>query len=75
MVAILQQIEWYWLQLAAQAPHVGRSDDPDRDLLDVVVMDASARQARVRRVVGDGVYLNLAQLFNWPSRNGRTRTR
>jgi hypothetical protein len=64
--ALLQQIVPIWAQLAVLAPHVGRSADPDQDLLDVLAMDASARQARVRRVVGDGAWLNLAWLFNWP---------
>jgi hypothetical protein len=66
MVGLLQQGRSFWSGPVPEAPHVGRSSDPDQDLLDVLAMDASARQARVRRVVGDAVYLNLAQLNNWP---------
>jgi len=66
MVELLQKIRPFWLAAASAAPHVGRSTDPDQDLLDVLAMDASAREARVRQVVGDGTWLNLAQLFGWP---------
>jgi hypothetical protein len=66
MSALFKQIVPIWSRFAILAPHVGRSGDPDQDLLDVLAMDASARQARVRRVLGDGAYLNMAQMFNWP---------
>ncbi len=65
MATLLRQLRTQWLAATAQAPHVGRSSDPDQDLLDILSMDASARQVRVRRVLGDAVYLNLARLFNW----------
>jgi hypothetical protein len=66
MVALLQHIHQLWLSATPQAPHVGRGADPDQDLLDVLSMDASARQMRVRRAVGNGTWLNMVQLFNWP---------
>ena len=67
LVTLLQQLRATWLAAAAQAPRIGRTADADQDLLDVLSMDASARQVRVRRVLGDTVYLNLTQLFNWPA--------
>lgn len=45
---------------ADRAPHVGRSADPDADLLEVLGQDASAREVRVRRVVGPGFRRALA---------------
>src|SRR5260370_25519309 len=66
MTALLQKICPIWADFARFAPHGGRSNDPDQDLLAILAMDASARQVRVRRVMGDGAWLNLAQLFNWP---------
>jgi hypothetical protein len=65
MAKLLLQLRGTWLAAAAQAPHIGRGADADQDLLDILSMDASARQVRVRRVIGDAAYLNLAQLFNW----------
>jgi hypothetical protein len=62
---LLQKLRPIWLQSIGQAPYVGRSSDPDQDLLDVLTMDASARQVRVRRVVGNGTYLNLLSLFGF----------
>jgi hypothetical protein len=66
MSALVRQIGPIWSQSVGAAPHVGRGADPDQDLLDVLAMDASARQIRVRRVMGDAAWLNLARLFNWP---------
>ncbi|HEX8792895.1 MAG TPA: hypothetical protein VF765_18245 [Polyangiaceae bacterium] len=66
MSALIQKIKPIWEQFATMAPHVGRSHDPDQDLLDVLAMDASARDVRVRRVMGDGAWLNMATLFDWP---------
>ncbi|MEO6773089.1 MAG: hypothetical protein ABI467_08700 [Kofleriaceae bacterium] len=61
---LIAKLRPIWLQSVAQAPHVGRSNDPDQDLLDVLAMDASARQVRVRRTVGNETYLNLLDLFS-----------
>ena len=66
LAQLLRQLRPIWVVAASQAPHVGRSSDPDQDLLDVLSMDASARQVRVRRVVGNGTWLNLLSLFNFP---------
>jgi hypothetical protein len=64
---LLAKLRPLWLQSIAQAPHVGRSSDPDQDLLDVLAMDASAREVRVRRVVGEEAYLNLLSLLSFSS--------
>jgi hypothetical protein len=66
MSALLQKICPIWSGFADLAPHVGRSFDADQDLLEILAMDASARQIRIRRVMGDGAWLNLARLNNWP---------
>jgi hypothetical protein len=67
MSALLRQIVPIWSQSAGAAPHIGRGADPDQDLLDILAMDASARQVRVRPVMGDAAWLNLARLLNWPT--------
>lgn len=64
---LLAKLRPLWLQSTSRAPHVGRSPDPDQDLLDILAMDASARQVRVRRVVGNETYLNLLSLFDFSS--------
>jgi hypothetical protein len=66
MAALLAKMRPVWLDAAGRAPHVGRTADSDADLLEVLSMDASARQARVRRVIGGGTWLNLFWLFQWP---------
>ena len=50
----LVQRAWpIWLESSARAPHVGRGGDPDEQLVSVLGMDASAREYRVRRVLGE----------------------
>jgi hypothetical protein len=66
MSALLQKLGHIWSEFADLAPRVGRSFDTDRDLIDILAMDASARQIRIRPVMGDGAWLNLAKLYNWP---------
>jgi Putative peptidoglycan binding domain len=66
MPALLQKILPFWSDAARLAPHVGRSADADQDLLDILAMDASARQIRVRRVIGNTAWLNLARMHDWP---------
>ncbi len=38
--------------MTAGSPRVGRTGDPDRDLIEVLGLDASSRTARIRRSVG-----------------------
>jgi hypothetical protein len=59
----LRTLRDVWQQHLDEVPRVGRSNDPDQDLLDVLSMDASAREVRVRRVVGEEAYANLVNLF------------
>src|SRR5579871_4473965 len=63
---LIQRLRVTFLSATDRAPHVGASTDPDQDLLDVLAMDASAREVRVRRVIGQGTWLNLLSLFDWP---------
>src|SRR5262249_8505144 len=65
MSALLQKIFPFWSDVASLGPHVGRSADADQDFLDILAMDASARQIRVRSVMGNTAWLNLARLHNW----------
>jgi len=67
MVNVLQGGKKNWMASVPFAPHVGATpNDPDKDLLDVLAMDASARQVRVRRVIGEDAYANLLDLLDLP---------
>ena len=67
MVSVLQGVKKNWMAGVSFAPHVGATpNDPDKDLLDVLAMDASARQVRVRRVIGEDTYANLLDLLDLP---------
>lgn len=55
----LRRLREIWREKAGGVPRVGRSIDADRDLLDVLEMDASAREVRVRSVMGPNASLNL----------------
>lgn len=46
-----------WLEGAKKVPKIGLTTDPDRDLLDVLSMDASAQEVRIRAAVG-GEFVN-----------------
>jgi hypothetical protein len=52
-----------WLAAARDVPCVGRTGDPDTDLLELLGMDASAREVRIRPVLGGALVDNLAQLY------------
>jgi|GEM_PF-932922 len=59
-VGILRRLRRHWKQAGLNAPHVRRqSQDPDKDLLDVLATEASAREARVRSTLGGDLLLNL----------------
>ena len=55
-----------WLSKASQIPHVGRSADPDKDLMEILATDASAREVRVRPVMGEDSTWNLMGMWGWP---------
>jgi hypothetical protein len=65
--AMLARLRGIWADQVGAVPRVGRSNDPDRDLLDLLSMDASAREVRVRRLVGEKTHANLLALFGYPS--------
>ena len=68
---VLRTLAGLWLAKSAQVPRVGASDDPDADLLGILGMEASAREVRVRAVLGEDVQWNLFGLFGlgveWPA--------
>lgn len=63
----LRRLREFWRRTETGIARVGRTADPDRDLLDVLEMDASAREVRVRTVLGPNASLNMGAFFglNW----------
>lgn len=55
----LRRLREVWREAAGGVPRIGRSMDADRDLLEVLEMDASAREVRVRSVMGPNASLNV----------------
>jgi hypothetical protein len=69
-----------WTQAVAQVPRAGRTGDPDRDLLELLELDASAREVWIRRSFGPDFSRNLVQfleanLDGITSSQSRLRTR
>ncbi len=60
---LLRRLRDVWRAQVGQVPRVGRTQDPDADLLAVLGMDASTREVRVREVHGPDFRLNLLALF------------
>lgn len=60
---ILTPLRTTWTAQAKRVARVGRTQDPDADLLDVLSMDASAREVRVRPVWGEDFLANLFQFY------------
>lgn len=56
---LLRSLLPYWRNGIAQAPHVGRTGDPDEDLTTVLAMEASMRDLAVRLTVSVLVYANM----------------
>jgi hypothetical protein len=70
MVPMLTRLEPLWARFTDRPPQVGRSADPDRDLVELLAMDASTQSARVRRTLGFDALWNVvtfsgAQLDRW----------
>ena len=63
LAELLARLRPTWLRGAADAPHVGRSADPDADLVETLGMDASAQSVRARYVLGEGFMLNAIDLL------------
>ncbi len=57
---ILQALYPTWQKAVPDVPRIGKSDDPDKDLIDVLELDASAREVWVRSVYGPDFARNLA---------------
>jgi hypothetical protein len=69
----LRRLRSIWAESAGGIPRVGKTADPDKDLLEVLEMDASAREVRVRSVVGPNASLNLGAFFGLDWDNARRR--
>ncbi len=52
-----------WQASVAGAPRIGGSSDPDKDLTQVLGMDASSLAFRARQVIGDEAMWNLLQFL------------
>lgn len=63
----LQNLLVLWQQGAERSPGVGRTGDPDTDLLAILGMDASTREVRVRNALGPGLVMNLTNTSAWPN--------
>ena len=63
--AALRGVRNVWLSKAPLVPRVGRTGDPDRDLMEILGMDASAREVRVRAVTGEDATWNLMGFWGW----------
>lgn len=55
-----------WRQQAGLVPRVNRTNDADGDLMEALAMDASARQVRIRSLLGRETQWNLFGLFGIP---------
>jgi hypothetical protein len=68
----LRRLSRLWLKEVPRVPRIGRSpNDPDRDLIEALGLDASTRAVRVRPAFGHDFYWNLFGYFRmgaaWPS--------
>lgn len=63
---LLRTLRETWARQIARVPRVGRTNDADKDLLEVLGMDASAREVRVRHALGGDFYAHLLAFFDAP---------
>jgi hypothetical protein len=54
-----QRLARLWLAAADAAPRIGRSADPEADLVSTLAMDASAQTAQIRRAIGYDATWNI----------------
>ena len=66
LVGVLRHLLPAWQSSVAGAPHIGASNDPDRDLAQVLGMDASSVDFRGRQVIGDGAMWNIMRFLQYP---------
>jgi hypothetical protein len=59
----LQRLVPIWNRETARVPRAGRSADADADLVGMLEMDASAREIRVRSVIGATASFNVASFL------------
>jgi hypothetical protein len=69
---LLRRLLPTWSAGVAAVPRVG-TGDPDQALLDVLAMDASAREVWIRPLLGDDASTSLGNFLNvqWPARRTR----
>jgi hypothetical protein len=60
---IVRELRGRWLAQVRRVARIGRSLDRDRDLVDVLAMDASAREVWIRTVMGPDAEANLSVLL------------
>lgn len=63
MPGALQRLARIWLTASEGVPRIGRSGDPDADLIATLAMDASAQEAPIRHAFGYDATWNLWHLF------------
>ena len=61
---LLRRLLPRWEAQADAVPHVGRTSDPDSDLIEILAQDASAREVWVRAVVGAEFQRNLTDYLS-----------
>lgn len=63
----LRRLMPVWTGQVSRAPHIRATGDPDADLVKVLEMDASAREVRIRQVLGPDTSYNVFSLMglNW----------
>jgi len=60
----LRTLRQIWMGQVNRVPRVGRTADPDGDLLATLAMDASAREVRMRAALGRDLQWNLYEFLN-----------
>lgn len=66
LLSLTRTLRGIWKAKLSSVPRIGRSNDPDADMLDALAMDASAREVRVRQLLGETMQWNLFALFGLP---------
>ncbi|MEU1185775.1 hypothetical protein ABZ464_50850, partial [Streptomyces sp. NPDC005820] len=59
----LRRLMRVWRTAAGTAPHLGRSSDPDADLIETLGQHASAQGAQIRKVLGPDLHTNMFRLL------------
>ncbi len=67
LVTFVDRLWNTWLASANSAPHMEKSGDPDKELVNLLGMDASSMTFRGREVLGDGFLWNYALFQGIPA--------